>query len=194
MSEYAQRFTENDIDTSVLPHLTDQDLKELGISLGHRRKMLAAIGELAGAAPATPKPIAVMETKSQDNAERRPGFLDHNGDRVRSTASETGGGGDAGLAIGGRSINGALDRNSLQVADEAIDELRHAFEFDSHQAPPIAEGSGWPGAEEVIEEDQRREPVAPPSFLATPFLPLGHDLGFARSCRPGGRCGRAAGA
>ena len=50
MSEYAQRFTENDIDTSVLPHLTDQDLKELGISLGHRRKMLAAIDELAGAA------------------------------------------------------------------------------------------------------------------------------------------------
>jgi hypothetical protein len=41
-SEYAQRFVENDIDVSVLPHLTDQDLKELGVSLGHRRKMLAA--------------------------------------------------------------------------------------------------------------------------------------------------------
>ena len=38
--EYAQRFAENDIDTSVLRHLTDQDLKELGVSLGHRRKML----------------------------------------------------------------------------------------------------------------------------------------------------------
>ena len=31
MSEYAQRFAENDIDSSVLPHLTDQDLKELGV-------------------------------------------------------------------------------------------------------------------------------------------------------------------
>src|SRR5271170_4768540 len=31
---------------SVLPHLTDQDLKELGVSLGHRRKMLAAVAEL----------------------------------------------------------------------------------------------------------------------------------------------------
>jgi len=29
MSEYAQRFAENDVDTSVLRHLTDQDLKEL---------------------------------------------------------------------------------------------------------------------------------------------------------------------
>jgi SAM domain (Sterile alpha motif) len=168
MSEYAQRFTENDIDTSVLPHLSDQDLKELGISLGHRRKMLAAIGELAGAAPATPKPVAAMETKTQDNAERRSGFLEHNGDRVRSTASETGGGGDANLANGRRSISGALNRNFLQVADEAIDELRHAVELDSHQAPPLAEGSGWPGAEEVIEEDQRREPVGPRSLPSTP--------------------------
>src|SRR5271165_382373 len=105
MSEYAQQFVENDIDVSVLPHLTDQDLKELGISLGHRRKMLAAIGELAGAAPATPKPVAATETKTQDHAERPSGCLEHNGDRVRSTASETGGGGDASLAIGGRSIS-----------------------------------------------------------------------------------------
>ena len=50
MSEYAERFAANDIDTSVLRHLTDQD-RELGVSLGHRRKMLAAIAELAGAAP-----------------------------------------------------------------------------------------------------------------------------------------------
>jgi SAM domain (Sterile alpha motif) len=157
MSEYAQRFTENDIDTSVLPHLTDQDLKELGISLGHRRKMLAAIGELAGAAPATPKPVAAMETKTEDNAERRSGFLEPNGDQARSTVSETDGGGDASLAIGRRSISGALDRDFLQVADEAINELRHAVELDSHEAPPIAEGSGWPAAEEVIEEDQRRQ-------------------------------------
>jgi SAM domain (Sterile alpha motif) len=50
MSEYAQRFAENDIDFSVLRHLTHQDLKELGVSLGHRRKMVA---ELAGAKPVT---------------------------------------------------------------------------------------------------------------------------------------------
>jgi class 3 adenylate cyclase/predicted ATPase len=63
MPEYAERFSENDIDVSVLRHLTDQDLKELGVSLGHRRKMLAAIAESAVvtttaeiAAPAVPKP------------------------------------------------------------------------------------------------------------------------------------------
>ena len=62
MSEYAQRFAESDIDTSVLRDLTDQDLKELGVSLGHRRKMLRAIAELADAAPTSPKP-ALTEPK-----------------------------------------------------------------------------------------------------------------------------------
>ena len=34
MSEYAQRFAENRIDLSVLPDLTDQHLKDIGIALG----------------------------------------------------------------------------------------------------------------------------------------------------------------
>jgi SAM domain (Sterile alpha motif) len=48
MSEYAQRFAENRIDLSVLPDLTDQHLKDLGIALGDRLKMLRAIRELSG--------------------------------------------------------------------------------------------------------------------------------------------------
>jgi class 3 adenylate cyclase/predicted ATPase len=70
MSEYALRFAEDDIDTSVLHHLTDQDLKELGVSLGHRRKMLAVIAELAASVPASPQP-PINAPKSQDTAERR---------------------------------------------------------------------------------------------------------------------------
>ena len=53
LGQYAQRFAENEIDISVLPHLSDQDLKDIGVPLGHRRKLLAAITELAGAARAT---------------------------------------------------------------------------------------------------------------------------------------------
>ena len=48
MPEYAERFAENRIDFSVLPDLSDQDLKDLGIVLGDRRKILRAIGELGG--------------------------------------------------------------------------------------------------------------------------------------------------
>jgi class 3 adenylate cyclase/predicted ATPase len=70
MSEYAQLFAEHKIDVSVLGHLTDQDLKDIGIPLGHRRKILAAIGEFTGAA-AMPKPVAGKEPDIQDSAERR---------------------------------------------------------------------------------------------------------------------------
>ena len=64
MSEYAQRFAENGIDFGVLPDLTDQDLKDIGVLLGHRRKLLRAIAELDNvAAPplviAAPIPPAV---------------------------------------------------------------------------------------------------------------------------------------
>jgi class 3 adenylate cyclase len=71
MSEYAERFAENDVDLSVLPHLTDHDLKELGVSLGHRRKMLAAIAERTGTVEAPRRPTST-ETKPPDTtAERR---------------------------------------------------------------------------------------------------------------------------
>jgi class 3 adenylate cyclase/predicted ATPase len=71
MSEYVQRFAENRIDFSVLRDLTDQDLKDLGVVLGDRRKMLRAIAEFAGTAPATPQVAAAPESKPRDEAERR---------------------------------------------------------------------------------------------------------------------------
>ena len=71
MSEYAERFAENGINIAALPHLTDQDLKDIGVLLGHRRVMLAAISKLAGAPPATPEPTARADPKPQDTAERR---------------------------------------------------------------------------------------------------------------------------
>jgi class 3 adenylate cyclase/predicted ATPase len=71
LSEYAGRFAENGIDISVLPDLTDQDLKDIGVLLGHRRKMLRAIGELAGAKAATLPPAAAPEPKQALDAERR---------------------------------------------------------------------------------------------------------------------------
>jgi class 3 adenylate cyclase len=76
MSEYAQRFGENDIDIDVLGELTDQDFDRLGVSLGHRRRMLRAIRELGaspigttterqGTAPTASEPL------SKETAERR---------------------------------------------------------------------------------------------------------------------------
>jgi class 3 adenylate cyclase/predicted ATPase len=71
LSEYAGRFAEQRIDLSILRDLTDQDLKELGVVLGDRRRILRAIAELAEAVSATPRLAAAPEPKSRDEAERR---------------------------------------------------------------------------------------------------------------------------
>ena len=70
MSEYAQRFAENRIDFSVLPDLTDQHLKDLGIALGDRLKLLRAIREL-GDTPSISTKLSSSEPKIQELAERR---------------------------------------------------------------------------------------------------------------------------
>ncbi|WP_321795778.1 adenylate/guanylate cyclase domain-containing protein [Caballeronia sp. J97] len=47
LGQYAQAFADNDIDAATLPALSDADLKELGVvSLGHRKRLLAAIAAI----------------------------------------------------------------------------------------------------------------------------------------------------
>jgi hypothetical protein len=47
LGKYEAVFRENEIDETVLPNFTAEDLKEFGVSaLGHRRKLLDAIGAL----------------------------------------------------------------------------------------------------------------------------------------------------
>jgi len=70
MAEYAKAFSENRIDVSVLPELTDVDLEKIGVVLGDRRKILRAIREFGGAAASTEQPV-VATPKPQDTAERR---------------------------------------------------------------------------------------------------------------------------
>jgi class 3 adenylate cyclase len=71
LEQYAKLFSDNDIDISVLPHLSDQDLKDLGVSLGHRRKIFAAINK----GIASVQPLAEAERPEeftiQDAPERR---------------------------------------------------------------------------------------------------------------------------
>ena len=73
LGQYAQRFAENDITFAVLPDLTDQHLREIGVSLGHRLQLLRAITELTSREKDTPKVAVatVTSTAPQDTAERR---------------------------------------------------------------------------------------------------------------------------
>jgi class 3 adenylate cyclase/predicted ATPase len=67
LSDYADRFAENRIDLSVLPDLTDDDLKELGVFLGDRRRILRLVAELGSKSQVPNTPGSLRP----DEAERR---------------------------------------------------------------------------------------------------------------------------
>ena len=59
LEQYEPAFRENHVDETVLPNLTVEDLKDLGVgSIGHRRKLLEAIALLRDAADAKAPPPA----------------------------------------------------------------------------------------------------------------------------------------
>ncbi|HZZ21568.1 MAG TPA: AAA family ATPase [Roseiarcus sp.] len=77
LGQYEAAFRESAIDGQVLPHLTLEDLKEIGVAtVGDRRKLLAAIGALAGSTPSVNTPVsqssAAPLTARESPAERRP--------------------------------------------------------------------------------------------------------------------------
>ena len=60
LEQYGPDFADNDIDGSVLPELTAEDLIALGItSVGHRRRLLSAIAALRDQPPETAAPASV---------------------------------------------------------------------------------------------------------------------------------------
>src|SRR6516225_6860667 len=66
LEQYEAAFRANEIDASVLPRLTAEDLKDLGVTLvGHRRRLLDAIVALG------PEPAAVADVPVRVAAERR---------------------------------------------------------------------------------------------------------------------------
>jgi class 3 adenylate cyclase/predicted ATPase len=76
LGKYEAAFLENGIGEAVLPHLTVEDLKEIGVAtVGDRRMLLAAITALASATAADrpgPQPPPAPPKGPQVSAERRP--------------------------------------------------------------------------------------------------------------------------
>jgi hypothetical protein len=83
LGRYAEAFASNDVDAEVVRTLTADDLKELGVaSLGHRKKLLAAIANLDAAgkeepasslAPRAPRHLAerVLRSRAALEGERK---------------------------------------------------------------------------------------------------------------------------
>jgi class 3 adenylate cyclase len=77
LGQYEEQFRDNKIDADLLPRLTVDDLKDIGVSIvGDRRRLLDAIAAIAGAS--RPADLPASPTKSapskglQASAERRP--------------------------------------------------------------------------------------------------------------------------
>ena len=71
LGKYVEVFVENGVDLRALPHLTEDDLRELGVLLGHRRILLAAIASLQDQESGQQGGEPASELLSQGEAERR---------------------------------------------------------------------------------------------------------------------------
>ena len=77
LGQYETNFRDNKIDADLLPRLTNDDLKDIGVSaLGDRRRLLDAIAGLAGAKSPPDVPASLSKASPargpQVSAERRP--------------------------------------------------------------------------------------------------------------------------
>src|SRR3954469_11229791 len=83
LEQYEAAFHENDVDAEVLPTLTGEELKDIGVSLiRHRRRLLEAIAALrsnampaeppAEVSPSAPPDLTGLPGASETTAERRP--------------------------------------------------------------------------------------------------------------------------
>ena len=119
LGQYAQRFAENDIDTELLPELTDMDFDRLGVSIGHRRRLLKALA--AGVATGAEAPSSLSANERAPRGQMT-GMLS---EPVGSTAA-----GLPGEMIGGRmwDIEQDDDRNAAETygANDYSDDLPKA--------------------------------------------------------------------
>src|SRR6478736_1093122 len=95
LGKYEAAFRENEIDETVLPSLTEEHLKQLGVTaLGHRLKLLDAIAALRNDASGQTQSVdaetasSTPSTRSEDHAERRQVTVMFS-DLVGSTALST---------------------------------------------------------------------------------------------------------
>ncbi len=161
MSEYVRVFAENRIDFSVLRDLTDQDLKDLGVVLGDRRKLLRAIANIDKSPMVAPEPVlssARPTTAATAAAEAI-------GERRHLTVMFCD-------LVGSTSISAQLDAEEwrdlvgsyLDAASEAVTEM------DGHVAKKLGDGLmalfGYPVAQENDVERAARAALSIQRALA----------------------------
>ena len=160
LKQYEEVFRGNHIGWELLATLTADDLREMGIaSIGHRKRLLAAIAALSDALP--PAPVTTAETGSPPQAERRQltvMFVD---------------------LVGSTALSQRLDPEEmgevLRVYQNAV--LGELTRFEGHVARFLGDGVlayfGWPRAQEDAAERAVRAGLAVTAAvarLATPAV------------------------
>jgi class 3 adenylate cyclase len=154
LERYEQAFRENEIATEILPKLTADDLKDVGVTIvGHRRKLLEAIAALAEpalaqhAGPRTPAE-APPPTARPSAAERRQltvMFVD---------------------LVGSTALSAALDPEEMGAAIRVYQNAvaGETLRFEGHIAKFMGDGVlayfGWPQAHEDDAERAVRAALA----------------------------------
>ena len=144
LADYAGAFEANRIDADVLLHLTEQDLTELGLPIGPRRKILVAIRGLTET-PAAEQPGPVGAGTPSRDPERRQitvMFCD---------------------LVGSTALSEALDAEDLRDLMQAYQQVSGAAieRYAGHVAQYLGDGLmtyfGWPSAH---EDDAQRAVMA----------------------------------
>jgi len=156
LGKYEAVFRENEIDETVLPDLTAEDLKELGVTaLGHRRKLLAAIaalrtGAVVNARSATAEPARLSAAKQAETP-----IAEAVGERRHITVLFCD-------LVGSTSISAGLDAEDWRdLVGEYLDAASAAVtEMGGHVAKKLGDGVmalfGYPVAQENDAERAAR--------------------------------------
>lgn len=163
LAKYATIFAKNEITPEVLPHLSDADLEALGLPMGPRKLVLAAIAGLGNADMRDPKPVAGSTLRVE--AERRQltvMFVD---------------------LVGSTALSSHLDPEEMA---EVIGKYQNAVageitRVDGHVAKFMGDGVlayfGWPRAHEDEAERAVRAGLAITAAVAKLVTPANEALG-----------------
>src|SRR5215472_3624378 len=166
LGKYEAVFRENEIDETVLPDLTAEDLKELGVTaLGHRRKLLAAIaalrtGAVVNARSATAEPARLLAAKPAETP-----IAEAVGERRHITVLFCD-------LVGSTSISAGLDAEDWRdLVGEYLDAASEAVtEMGGHVAKKLGDGVmalfGYPIAQENDAERAARAALSIQRALA----------------------------
>ena len=143
LGQYTQTFLENHIEYALLPYLTDNDLKNLGMPLGHRKTLLRAIQALGAARQVSGTEAAA----TQPGAEAAPALQHRGAERRQITVMFCD-------LVGSMQLSESLDPEDFQAL---IDAYRNVCttaikRYEGYVARYFGDGVmaffGWPRAHE----------------------------------------------